>query len=217
MVLVFEDYKIQNQRWPIEGRHILAQFDEDTIVVYQAYNSAIANFASRANCFGGPFKMTRMSWIKPNFLWMMFRCGWASKPNQECVLAIRMKRTPFDFILSEAIHSSFISEVYKDREAWKQRLSDSDVRLQWDPDHDPSGEKQTRRAIQLGLRGKTLESYAKDWIVDIEDVSEQVRDLARAKSAAEPLLIPKEDVYPVLNDEVVRHLGLSPWPMKTEN
>ncbi len=29
---------------------------------------------------------------------------------------------------------------------------DSDVRLQWDPDHKPDGSKETRRAIQLGLR-----------------------------------------------------------------
>jgi len=28
------------------------------------------------------------------------------------------------------------------------------VRLQWDPDHSPKGEKLARRAIQLGLKGK---------------------------------------------------------------
>jgi len=26
--------------------------------------------------------MNRMTWIKPNFLWMMYRSGWASKKNQ---------------------------------------------------------------------------------------------------------------------------------------
>jgi len=30
----------------------------------------------------------------------------------------------------------------------------SDVRLQWDPDHLPTGESHKRRAIQLGLRNK---------------------------------------------------------------
>lgn len=30
----------------------------------------------------------------------------------------------------------------------------SDVRLQWDPDHVPTGESHKRRAIQLGLRNK---------------------------------------------------------------
>ncbi|MFT5999906.1 MAG: hypothetical protein ACI81P_002365 [Neolewinella sp.] len=33
---------------------------------------------------GGPaFSYQRMSWIKPNFLWMMYRCGWAKKQDQE--------------------------------------------------------------------------------------------------------------------------------------
>lgn len=217
MVLVFEDYKTQQNRWPCEGRHILAQFDKETIVVYQAYNPSIAKFAVEHKAFGGPFKMTRMSWIKPNFLWMMYRCGWASKPNQECVLAIRMKRSAFDFIVSQAVHSSYVSEIYKDREIWKQRLSESDVRLQWDPDHAPSGAKQLRRAIQLGLRGDTLRSYSKDWIVDIEDVSAQARELARVNSEEGPLLLPREDVYPILDDSVAAHLGLSPWSIQSEH
>ncbi|WP_141653813.1 DUF4291 family protein, partial [Erwinia billingiae] len=26
-----------------------------------------------------PFSMTRMTWIKPSFLWMMYRSGWGMK------------------------------------------------------------------------------------------------------------------------------------------
>lgn len=33
--------------WPGKGRHILAQYDEDTIVVYQAYCPEIAEYAVR--------------------------------------------------------------------------------------------------------------------------------------------------------------------------
>ena len=33
--------------WPKEGRHILAQYDHDSIVVYQAFSSEIAEFAVR--------------------------------------------------------------------------------------------------------------------------------------------------------------------------
>ena len=41
-----EDYLTQKrQHWPREGKHILAQYDEDTIVVYQAFNPAIAEYA----------------------------------------------------------------------------------------------------------------------------------------------------------------------------
>ena len=47
-----------------------------------------------------------MSWIKPNFLWMMFRCGWATKVNQERVLAIHLRRPFFESLLAEAIPST---------------------------------------------------------------------------------------------------------------
>jgi hypothetical protein len=79
MQLVTEPYLAQFRRWPQTGRHILAQFDESTIVVYQAYRPAIGNFAASHGYFGGPFSLNRMSWIKPNFLWMMYRSGWGTK------------------------------------------------------------------------------------------------------------------------------------------
>jgi hypothetical protein len=69
-------YLDQQQRWPSSGRHILACFDEESIVVYQAYSPAIGRFAARHGYFGGEFSYSRMSWIKPNFLWMMYRSNW---------------------------------------------------------------------------------------------------------------------------------------------
>ena len=37
------------------------------------------------------YSTTRMTWIKPNFLWMMYRSGWAEKKGQENILAIYLK------------------------------------------------------------------------------------------------------------------------------
>ena len=51
-----------------------------------------------------------------------------------------------------------------------------DVRLQIDPDHNPSGAPVGRRAIQLGLWGEVLAKYAREWLPSIEDVSEFVRE-----------------------------------------
>jgi Domain of unknown function (DUF4291) len=79
-----------------------------------------------------------MSWIKPNFLWMMYRSGWGTKPGQEVVLAIWLKRTAFDAILAEAVHSTYTEAVYGSQQQWKQAGQNPSVRLQWDPDHDPS-------------------------------------------------------------------------------
>ena len=65
-------YLEQSKSWPQSGKHILAHFDDDTIIVYQAYRPSIGHFAARNDYFGGDFKLSRMSWIKSNFLWMMY-------------------------------------------------------------------------------------------------------------------------------------------------
>ncbi|CAN0243808.1 unnamed protein product, partial [Hapterophycus canaliculatus] len=65
-----------------------AQFTDREVIVYQAYNPAIGTYALEHQHFGGGFSFERTSWIKPNFTWMMHRCGWASKHNQEVREAI---------------------------------------------------------------------------------------------------------------------------------
>jgi hypothetical protein len=152
-----------------------------------------------------------MSWIKPNFLWMMYRSGWGTKPNQEVTLAVRLKRSAFEEILRQAVHSSFVPEIYSSQQDWKQAVAQSDVRLQWDPDHDPAGTPVARRAIQLGLRGETLARYAGEWLLEIEDISAFVGE--QRTNAIKPfgqLIIPKEDVYPVDESELAARLGISP-------
>jgi hypothetical protein len=210
MNLITEPYLDQKVRWPKQGRHILAQFDAESVVVYQAYNPAIGHFAARNGYFGGGFGMGRMSWIKPNFLWMMYRSGWGTKENQEVTLAIRLRRDAFDEILRRAVHSSFTAEVYKTEDAWKRAVAGSDVRLQWDPDHGPSGNPLERRAIQLGLRGDVLARYAREWLLDVEDISDFVAEQrAKAEAPFDRLFTPREDIYPVADPEVIARLGLS--------
>jgi len=198
--LRLESFPVQQARWPASGRHVLAQYDDDTVVVYQAYRPSIGRFAAEHGHFGGDFSLQRMSWIKPNFLWMMYRCGWATKPGQEVVLAVWLAREAFDQILARAVPSSFWDHRYPDRAAWRAELAGSEVRLQWDPDHDPHGRPLTRRAVQLGLRGTVLAHYARDWIRRIEDVTPLVRDqhAALTGGGVAALTTPAEDVYPCL-------------------
>ena len=210
MNLETEPYLKQTSIWPDAGRVILANFDDDSIVVYQAYRPGIGDFAAKNGYFGGEFKLTRMSWIKPNFLWMMYRCGWASKQGQEVVLAIRILRSAFNLILSQAVHSSYKSGLYESRDAWRQRVANSEVRLQWDPDHAPNGDKMERRAIQLGLRGEILRNYAREWVVEITDISDFVRAQRAYSSSSEydQLETPRERVYPMASDETTQKLRL---------
>ncbi|GHO47910.1 DUF4291 domain-containing protein [Ktedonospora formicarum] len=211
MKLETEAYLEQQARWPRQGRHILAQYNDTSVVVYQAYNRSIGHFAARNGYFGGSFSLSRMSWVKPNFLWMMYRCGWASKHNQEVVLAVRLKRAAFDKILTQAVHSNYVEEVYSSHAAWKQVSEDGDTRLQWDPDHDPKGQKVERRAIQLGMRGPTLARYAREWLLDIEDISDFVREQYEHVLSGDydRLLTPREMVYPVADPQVAARLGLA--------
>jgi hypothetical protein len=210
--LIAEPFVTQSARWPSAGRVILAQFDADSVVVYQAYRPAIGVFAARHGYFGGEFSLGRMSWVKPNFLWMMYRCGWGTKENQELTLAVRIRRTAFDSILAAAVHSSFTPEIYASESEWRRRVAESDVRLQWDPDHDPRGRPLQRRAIQLGLRGEFLRNYARDWIMDIQDISDFVA-AQRANVGIDDqscLVTPREEPYPVAESQVAVRLGMPP-------
>lgn len=53
----------QAAQWPASGKHIMAQYDETTVTVYQAYRPKIAAFAVKHQYFGGEFKFGRMTWI----------------------------------------------------------------------------------------------------------------------------------------------------------
>lgn len=209
-MIITEPYLMQRDYWPTRGRHILAQWDESSILVYQAYRHDIAEFAVKNQYFGGSFSLNRMSWIKPNFLWMMYRSGWGTKPGQEVVLAIRLKRAFFEHILAEAVFSTFQPELYDSREAWKRDVAVSDVRLQWDPDHAPSGAKEERRAIQLGLRGEVLRRYSREWLLEIIDLSDLVAAQRGNINELDALSTPRERVYPVDDNELTRRLGLTP-------
>ena len=181
------------------------------MVVYQAYNPVIAQFAVENQYLGGPgFKYGRMSWIKPNFLWMMYRCGWASKENQERVLALWLKKSDFEEILKEAVFSSFNPACYASEEEWRNDLNKKQARLQWDPEHDPYGNKIERRAIQLGLKGALLEKFGRKQIAFIEDVTAFAKEqnLLLQGNLADNLLVPIETLYKTSNCDLNKKTGL---------
>jgi hypothetical protein len=211
MTLSTERYAEQVTLWPKEGRHILAQYDDETIVVYQAYRPSIGHYAAEHGVFGGGFSYDRMSWIKPNFLWMMYRSGWGVKEGQEVTLALRLRRTFFDVLLAQAVPSSWDRDLFAAEEEWARAIRESSVRLQWDPDHDPSGTKTERRAIQLGLRGAVLETFGRLELVEVSNVSAFVTE-QRERLAAEgqsDLVTPRERVYRPTDPAIAIRLGLA--------
>lgn len=206
MKIRIERYLETIARLSKEGQHILGYQQDELIVVYQAYNHQIADYAVKNQTLGGThYNYNRMSWIKPNFLWMMYRCGWASKDNQERVLAIWLNKADFDAILRQAVFSSFNPAHYTSHDHWKEQLNQKEVRLQWDPDHDPFGGKLTRRAIQIGMKGSVLESFGKQQIKQIEDITSFVKEqkVHVDNGELDKLLVPIETIYE-LTDESLR-------------
>lgn len=176
MTLRLKKYKEQILDWPQEGHHLMAQYDGEKIIMYQSYRKEIGEFAVRNQYFGGPFSLERMTWIKPNFLWMMYRNGWGTKEGQEYVLAIHLKMDAFRKYLEKAVYSSYNDRFGISMEEWQNEVKASSARLQWDPDHDPFGAKQERRAIQIGLRNDLIRLFAKEDLILIENISEFVKE-----------------------------------------
>ncbi|WP_432841060.1 DUF4291 domain-containing protein [Dactylosporangium sp. CA-092794] len=184
----------------VATREIQALYTTATITVYQAYSPEIARAAVAAGRFVPPFKRDRMTWIKPSFLWMMYRSGWAAKPGQEHVLAVELRRDGFDDALARACLSHYEPRVHASRAEWGRRLRESPVRVQWDPERDlhlrPLPE---RRSLQLGLSGEAVRQYVDEWTVGITDVTalaHRIHAVMRAGDAdAARALLPDEREY----------------------
>lgn len=162
---------------PQEGNFILGQRRQDNIFVYQAFNDNIADFAVKHQKFGGHhYSFNRMTWIKPNFLWMMYRSGWAEKDiNQNRILAIEMTFKGFEELLSEGVLTSY-DKSFGDEHIWREKLNNSNVRIQWDPDHDFKGEKLKRRTVQIGIKNEALHKFNNEFIVSIQDITNFVKE-----------------------------------------
>ena len=189
---------------------IRADYDAETIVVYQAYRPAIGDAAVAAQRFVAPFSLNRMTWIKPSFLWMMHRSGWAAKPGQERVLAVRITRAGWEEALRNAVLTTPEPRVYDSHLQWREAFSRAIVRVQWDPEYSLLDAKLDHRSIQVGLSRHIIARYANDWTVEIRDVSALAHQMSafigsgaveRAKA-----LLPEEKPYP-LDDVLAKTVG----------
>ncbi|MFI1400666.1 DUF4291 domain-containing protein [Streptomyces sp. NPDC020681] len=186
------------------ARRIRALHTADTITVYQAYAPRIGLPAARDGRFPAEWKRDRMTWIKPSFLWMMYRCGWGLKEDQETVLAVEITREGFDWALRNACLSHYDSDVHTDQADWKRQLRSSPARVQWDPERDLRLNPLPYRSLQLGLGGEAPRLYADEWTVSISDVTplaHRIHALVRDGDLdAADRLLPEERPYPAGQD-----------------
>lgn len=134
----------------INEKQIRALYTKDYIRVYQAYNNVIADSAIQNNKFiSPPSKFERTTWIKPSFLWMMYRSGWATKQNQERILAIDITHEGFQWAIKNSVPSHFDTCFYKLYDEWIKAKDLTPVVIQWDPERDIYLDKLAYRTIQL--------------------------------------------------------------------
>jgi hypothetical protein len=94
------------------------------------------------------------------------------------------------------VASSFDPARHSSPAEWQRQVANSDVRLQWDPDHDPTGRPLERRAIQLGLRGEALRRYGTTELLSVTDITDFVAEQrAHINGDLSSLRVPQEQVY----------------------
>jgi hypothetical protein len=195
------------------SKEIRAVYDVRTIRVYQAYGDAIADAAlSRGTFVSPPFKMERMTWVKPSFLWMMYRSGWGNKDaGQRRILAIDISRSGFEWALDNSCPSH--PDTAMSRTEYDRLKAASPVRIQWDPDRDLALDPMDRRAIQVGLRGAAVSHYLSEWIEAITEVTalaHSIEALVRSGRTDEAeRLLPVERPYPLPPTTAAR-IGATP-------
>ncbi|MGL6075703.1 MAG: DUF4291 domain-containing protein [Fimbriiglobus sp.] len=192
-------------------REIRADYDRETIAVYQAYSDTIADAALEAGHFVAPFSFHRMTWIKPSFLWLMHRSNWGQKSGQQRVLCVRIRRSGWEQALSLACLTSFVPGIFDNPEEWLEQFASAQVHLQWDPERTLRGAGLPYSSIQVGLSRHVIREYVEDWITGIEDVTPTVRKiynfLHSGQADKAKRLLPPEKVYPV-SPELARRLYL---------
>ncbi|MBM3247666.1 DUF4291 domain-containing protein [Candidatus Pacearchaeota archaeon] len=151
---------------PNKKDDFVAQYDQRGVLVYQAFPPEV-KISSRQ--FQEGFRLNRTSWIKTSFLWIMNRSGWASKTGQEKVICAKISREFFNYLLSNATRT----------EEMTKSTHKPEILVQYDPDRDIFGNKLSRKAIQLGLRGQALESYASAAIISLKDITSLVVEQRR--------------------------------------
>lgn len=190
-------------------KEVFARYDRQCIRVYQAYNADIAREAAALQTFGKNYNFDRMTWIKPSFLWLMYRSNWGTKKNQECILALDIYLAEFDALLENAVLTLPDSASYTGAQ-WEKAFAETSVYCQWDPDRNINGNAIDRAAIQIGIKGNALRTILDKGICRIEDLTPSVRkwngQRKNGKLSAKDL--PSEKLYPVTDKTIRKKLAM---------
>lgn len=188
-------------------KEIYAYYNGEHIRVYQAYNKQIAEQAVSLQTFGNNFSLNRMTWIKPSFLWLMYRSNWGTKKNQEYILALDIYREAFDSLLERAV---LTSPEEHNSGSWEKDFKETTVYCQWDNDRSISGKALNRYAIQIGIKSDILKDFISSGIYKITDLTPSVKKWNEQRKSGKTDLknFPAEKIYPVNNQDILKKLDM---------
>ncbi len=188
-------------------KEIYAYYNREHIRVYQAYNKQIAEQAVSLQTFGNNFSLNRMTWIKPSFLWLMYRSNWGTKKNQEYILALDIYREAFDSLLERAV---LTSPEEHNSDSWEKDFKETTVYCQWDNDRSISGKALNRYAIQIGIKSDILKDFINSGIYKITDLTPSVKKWNEQRKSGKTDLknFPAEKIYPVNNQDILKKLDM---------
>lgn len=112
--------------------------------------------------------------------------------------------------MKQATFTSYDEQFFRTHEDWKKQLDSTEVRLQWDPDHDPFGNKEVRKAIQIAIKGDVLKRFGTEWIKGIEDITNLVSSEYEKvlNNSVEELIVPYEVVLVLHDKEIEKRIGV---------
>jgi len=170
---------------------IKATYDDTTVTVYQTCSDKNADEALKKTRFSVS-RFEDIVWLKTSFLWTMYKSSWTKATNQERVLAIKLNRSKFEFALANASLEKLTPEL--------RRQTSKVCRLRFDTDRDLGlNSIPGSRTYQICLNEETIVKYSKEWIVEMNDVTElskSIETLVRNGQLDEAkVLIPTEMLY----------------------
>jgi hypothetical protein len=128
----------------VPPRTLLATWDADTVVVWQAHGTEVAERAVATGRFDGPAwrhdRTTRMRVSLPSLAW----------------------RTAY-------VEAEDDRAVYPSTATWRLAMRYASATVSWHPDRGPDGAELPWLTPRFGLRGALLDAFSREWVVGVED------------------------------------------------
>ncbi len=154
----------------VPPRTLLATWDADTVVVWQAHGTEVAERAVATGRFDGPAwrhdRTTRMRVSLPSLAW---RTAYGQRAGRERLLAVRLRRAGFDELLRRAVEAEDDRAVYPSTATWRLAMRYASATVSWHPDRGPDGAELPWQTPRFGLRGALLDAFSREWVVGVED------------------------------------------------